>query len=101
LLSQLFQMDNNNHIEEHKPVTVDDLKKLQSQLREYNLQWMQELIDQIKADASVEKVVSDDVNMRKVYNVFNGIVSNGKWRLLIFTQGSHLLKHYQSQVPTI
>jgi hypothetical protein len=85
--------------EEPKPISVDDLKGLMQQLRAFNLQWMEELIKQIKEDETVDQVTRDEVNERKIYNVFNGVVVNGKWKLLIFAQAKELLKHYQGQVP--
>jgi hypothetical protein len=98
---QLSRMSTKKKNKQHTPteITIDQLKDLMKELRAFNLQWMAELLNQIRADTSVDEADRNEINERKIYNVFFGIVVNGKWKLLIFTQGKALLKHYQDQVP--
>jgi hypothetical protein len=82
-------------------ITRDQLKQLQEDLRPYSLQWISDLLKRIQADKTVDKSDREAVSTTKIYNVFNGIVSNGRWKLLIYNQGKLLLQDYQSKVQEV
>lgn len=71
--------------------TPDQFKQLQKDLRELDLKWVSALMLRIAEDESVEEDLKNELTERKIYNVFNGIVKDGKWKMLIFTQATAYL----------
>lgn len=71
-------------------ITEEMLKKLQEELRELDLSWVETLCDQIHDDKKVEQRFKDKLSERKIYNVFNGVVRNGAWKVLIYSQADVL-----------
>lgn len=81
-------------------ITEKMFKELQQELKDLNMQWVILLVKQIKEDKAIEKKFKE-VNDRKVYNVFNGIVKDGAWKLLIYQQAIGLKARLEKAVQEI
>lgn len=73
------------------------LKELQQGLKALNQQWVPLLVKQIQEDESIEEQYRQ-VNERKVYNIFNGIVTDGAWKLVVFREAKKLKESLQKAV---
>lgn len=73
------------------------MKSLQGQLKRLNMQWVPLLIEQIKNDKEINKVYRQ-VNEKKVYNVFNGIIKNNAWRIMIYKQAGILKEKLEQEL---
>lgn len=73
------------------------LKDLQQELKKLNMQWLPLLVKQIQDDETIEEQFRQ-INERKAYNVFNGIVTNGAWKLTLYREGKKLKEILQGQV---
>jgi hypothetical protein len=67
-----------------KPATKDDFKKLQKELRELDLHWVDSVLKNIKSDPELEAEVKESFDRTKVYNVFGGVIRNGSIRLVVY-----------------
>lgn len=81
-------------------ITKKKLKTLQSQLKELNMQWVDLLIEQMKKDKELEKNFRN-VNDKKIYNVFNGIVKNGAWKYQIYRQAMILKNSLEAKMAEV
>lgn len=81
-------------------ISPEKLKQLQQELKELNMQWVPLLVTKIKTDKTIDKAFKG-VNDRKVYNVFNGIVKNGAWKVVVYGKGSELKEELQSKLQQV
>lgn len=64
------------------------------------MQWVPLLIEQMKSDKEIDKTYRQ-VNEKKVYNVFNGIVKNTAWKLVIFKQAVKLKEKLEQELAEV
>lgn len=78
-------------------VPLEKFKELQHDLRQYNVNWMDDLLKHISEDKTLEKKVREQSTQRKIYNVLNGVIRNGQWKLFVLKQLHALLDDYKSK----
>lgn len=81
-----------------KEITAEMMKDLQAQLRSYDLAWKDRLVKQIKEDKTVDLKFRKAVKQQKLYNVLNGIVRDGAWKLMVYTQATTLRDAYKNEL---
>jgi hypothetical protein len=82
--------------------TIEELlAQLKLDLRALDLKWTEKLEAQILADKTVDQVYKDDLNVRKIYNVFHNIVRDTGWKVLIYNQGKKLKAKLEKQIEKI
>lgn len=74
-----------------------DFKTLQEELRTLDLQWVANLVKKIKEDENIDKDIRKAVTDRKIYNIFNGVLRNGHWRLVVYKQAKQMRDQLQGQ----
>ncbi len=82
-------------------ITAEMLKELQDELRELDLGWVEKLEEQIRKDKSVDQKYIGALSARKIYNVFNNIVRNNGWKVLMYSQGKTLRGKLESQMQKV
>jgi len=70
-------------------VTLDELKSIKIELRELDYGWVAKLEAQILADKKNE-YDKNNFSSTKIYNVFNGVVSNNAWRVFILSEAKKM-----------
>jgi hypothetical protein len=81
------------------PITVKELKALQKKLKELDGNWMSLLIEKVKKVGKTKKDKNlKEVNGRKIYNIFNGLIVDNYWRMLVYEYGSELRKELENKV---
>jgi hypothetical protein len=78
-----------------RKITPKKLKTLQTQLKNLNIKWVNLLVEQMQNDDKLYKEYGA-IDGRKVYNVFNGVVKDGGWKLLMYKQGTKLKKKLET-----
>lgn len=79
-------------------ITLEMMKELQTQLRGYDLAWKDRLVKQIEEDETVDLKFRKDIKASKLYNVLNGIVRDGAWKLMVYTQAVALRDAYKKEM---
>lgn len=87
----------NRIVSKNKVNTDLDFKSLQEELRELDLQWVANLVEVIKKDESVDKEIRKEISERKIYNIFNGVLRNGHWRLAVYTRAKQMRDQLKQQ----
>lgn len=76
------------------------LKKLQRELKGYNKNWSELLVEEINSDPFIDDEYKD-VNRSKVYNVFNNVVREGAWRLIVYKYGQQLKDKLENEIKEV
>jgi len=70
-------------------ITPEMLREMQLELKEYDMDWLTHLYEQIKATKGLEDRFLKNLNEKKVYRVFIGQIKNGAWKVLVFLNVNH------------
>lgn len=84
----------------NKGITLVMLKKLQKELKGYNKNWSELLIEEMIIDNSLDDEYKD-VNRSKIYNVFNNVVREGAWRLIVYKYGQQLKERLEKEIKEV
>ncbi|HEU5290832.1 MAG TPA: hypothetical protein VFU05_09335 [Cyclobacteriaceae bacterium] len=71
-------------------LTKADFEKLHLRLRELDNGWAETLVQMVNRELDTDPVRYSSMtkcDRIKVYNVFNGVVRNTKWKMLIYAMG--------------
>lgn len=85
-------------------ISREQLTDLQCTLRELDTKWVQHLVDQINADDKISGTqlsYQKEISVRKIYNVFNGIVRDNGWKIFIYGQAKKLMKELSTQLRKV
>lgn len=85
-------------------ITPEMLKDLQQELKQLNTQWVPELVKLMNAEKKNDRALRNSfrkINDRKIYNVFNDVVKNGAWKMLIYKYGKKLKEGWVSEVNEV
>lgn len=85
-------------------ITKDDFEKLHARLKELDNGWAETLVKMVN-DAIDEDPVKyagmTKCERIKVYNVFNGVVRNTKWKMLVYAQGLEFIREREEQLSSL
>lgn len=79
-------------------VEMQLLLDIKEELRALDYGWVAKLEAQILADNEIEEEFRKNINTTKLYNVFNGIVTNNSWKVFILKQAKILRDKLQLQL---
>lgn len=85
-----------------KSVTKQMIKKLQKDLKKYSLNGVSELAELLDAErfkkTSLLFKSPKKITTQTVYNIFNGLITNGAMTITLHKVGTELLNKYESMV---
>lgn len=85
-------------------ITKDDFESLHKRLKELDNSWAETLVQMVNDEIEKDPVAykgMEACSRIKVYNVFNGVVRNTKWKMLIYAQGLEFIKEKEQQISAL
>lgn len=78
-------------------ITHSDFSRLKKELKALNPKWVNKLVETISVDDTKDDSLND-VNEKKIYNIFNGQIKNGAWRAYVYKRAKELKTAMQIEI---
>jgi hypothetical protein len=87
---------------EKEQITKKDLNKLKSSLQKLDKNWVQLLVVAIQNEGV--KTNNDEFsacNPQKIYNIFNGVIRDGAWKVKAFEKGVEIKEAIEKKISEL